>query len=97
MPGARDGHPGARRPPPPRIDQRRTHRRTVCPGCGGPLQRCNRTRTRLIEDLPENLQAVVTEHTIHLDYCPSCKKHVEPVVPDALPIAWKVCSSVVDL
>jgi len=29
----------------------------------------------------------VTEHTIHRDYCPKCKKHVEPVVPDALPNA----------
>ena len=28
---------------------------------------------------------MVTEHTIHRDYCPKCKKHVEPVVPDAMP------------
>jgi hypothetical protein len=86
-PGARDGHPGHRRPRPTRIDQRRQHRLKVCPCCGGPLQRCRRTRTRLVEDLPENLQSVVTEHTIHRDYCPKCKKHVEPVVPDALPNA----------
>lgn len=86
-PGARDGHPGHHRPTPTRIDDRRTHRLEVCPCCGGPLQRCQRTRTRLIEDLPENLQAQVTEHTIHRDYCPKCKKHVEPVVPDALPNA----------
>jgi transposase len=84
-PGARKGHPGHHRATPPRIDTRRTHRLKVCPCCGGPLQRCHRTRTRLIEDLPENLQSRVTEHTIHRDYCPSCKKHVEPVVPDALP------------
>jgi len=86
-PGARDGHPGHRRATPTRIDQRQTHRLKVCPCCGGPLQRCRRTRTRLIEDLPENLQAQVTEHTIHRDYCPTCKQHVEPVVPDALPNA----------
>lgn len=30
---------------------------------------------------------VVTEHIIHRDYCPACKKDVEPVVPDALPRA----------
>ena len=30
---------------------------------------------------------MVTEHTICRDYCPKCKKHVEPVVPDALPHA----------
>jgi len=29
----------------------------------------------------------VTEHTVHRDYCPACKKHVEPVVADALPHA----------
>ena len=27
----------------------------------------------------------MTEHTIHRDWCPHCKKQVEPVVPDALP------------
>ncbi|MFQ5464179.1 MAG: IS66 family transposase [Phycisphaerae bacterium] len=86
-PGARDGHRGHRRPTPTRIDQRQTHRLKVCPCCGGPLQRCRRTRTRLIEDLPEDLHSVVTEHTIDRDYCPACKKHVEPVVPDALPNA----------
>ncbi|MFH1748255.1 MAG: IS66 family transposase [Planctomycetota bacterium] len=86
-PGARHGHPGTRRPTPTRIDERGAHRLKVCPCCGGPLQRCRRTRTRLIEDLPENLQSVVTEHTLHRDYCPKCKKHVEPVVPDALPNA----------
>ena len=86
-PGARDGHPGHRRPTPTRIDRRQEHRLKVCPCCGGPLQRCRRTRTRLVEDLPENLQSAVTEHTIHRDYCPKCKKHVEPVVPDALPNA----------
>ena len=84
-PGAKPGHPGHRRPTPTRIDQRKEHRLEVCPCCGGPLQRCRRTRTRLIEDLPEKLSAQVTEHTIHRDYCPACKKHVEPVVPDALP------------
>jgi len=86
-PGARDGHLGHHRPVPTRIDDHRQHRLKVCPCCGGPLQRRNRTRTRLIEDLPENLSSVVTEHTIHRDYCPNCKKHVEPVVPDALPNA----------
>jgi hypothetical protein len=85
--GARPGHPGHHRAAPPRIDAQREHRLEVCPGCGGPLQRCRRARTRLIEDLPENLQAQVTAHTIHRDYCPRCKKHVEPVVPDALPNA----------
>jgi transposase len=86
-PGAKVGHPGTRRPTPRRIDERKDHRLDRCPHCGGELQRCNRKRTRRIEDILEDLRTVVTEHTIHRDYCPNCKKHVEPVVPDALPNA----------
>jgi transposase len=43
------------------------------------------TRTRILEDIPETIHPVVTEHTIHRAYCPCCKKLVEPKVPDALP------------
>ncbi len=86
-PGARKGHPGHRRETPERIDERQTHRLKRCPYCDGRLQRCEHTRTRIIEDIPEEIHPVVTEHTIHRDYCPKCKKHIEPVVPDALPHA----------
>lgn len=84
-PGAKNGHPGTRRPPPAKIDHRVEHRLQRCPDCGGPVQRCRRTRTRIIEDIPENITPVVTEHTLHRDYCPNCKKDVEPVVTDAMP------------
>lgn len=86
-PGAKRGHAGARRGRPTRIDRRQTHRLKCCPDCGGRVQRCHRTRTRFIEDLLEALEPVITEHTIHRDYCPKCKRHVEPVVPDAMPKA----------
>ena len=86
-PGAKVGHVGSRRPAPPRIDRREEHRAEVCPKCGGELQRCHRTRTRTIEDILEDLRTVVTAHAIHRDYCPACRKHVEPTVPDALPKA----------
>jgi len=86
-PGARKGHLGHRRKTPERIDEQETHRLKRCPCCGGPLQRCQHKRTRMIEDIPEEIEPVVTEHTIHRDYCPKCKKHVEPVVPDAMPRA----------
>jgi transposase len=86
-PGAKKGHPGHRRETPERIDQRKTHRLKRCPCCGGALQRCERRRRRIIEDIPEEIEPVVTEHTIHRDYCPKCRKHVEPVVPDAMPRA----------
>jgi transposase len=86
-PGARAGHPGTRRPAPQRIDRRQEHRLRACPDCGGPLQRCQRHRPRTVEDILADLRTEVTEHTLHRDYCPHCKKHVEPVVPDALPKA----------
>ena len=84
-PGRKEGHPGARRDRPERIDHRREHRLECCPHCQGPLARCHQTRTRITEDIPENIQPVVTEHIIHRDWCPQCKKNVEPVVTDALP------------
>ncbi len=84
-PGAKDGHPGHRRKTPTRVDKQETHRLKRCPCCGGPLQRCQRKRTRTIEDIPKEIEPVVTEHTIWRDYCRQCKKHVEPLVPDAMP------------
>ena len=86
-PGAKAGHPGSRRKPPAKIDDRVDHRLMACPCCGGELQRCERTRTRIIEDIPEQITPVVTEHIIHRDYCKHCQKHVEPVVADAMPQA----------
>jgi len=86
-PGAKVGHAPARRPKPTRVDERKEHRLEQCPCCGVRLQRCKRSRTRTIEDFIDDLKTVVTEHTVHRDYCPACKKHVEPVVPDAMPKA----------
>ncbi len=83
--GAKEGHPGHRRQTPTRIDKRKTLRLKRCPCCGGVLQRCQRTRTRTTEDIPDDIEPVVTEHTLHRDYCPKCKKDVEPVVTDAMP------------
>jgi len=83
-PGGKAGHPGSRRAAPERIDWQAEHRADRCPDCGGPLQRCQETRTRYTEDIPE-VQPEVTEHTIHRDWCPKCRKKVEPPVADALP------------
>lgn len=84
-PGQKPGHPGCRREIPVRIDRHIEHRAKVCPECGGPLHRCQETRTRYTEDIPENIQPVITKHIIHRDWCPRCKKKVEPAVSDALP------------
>ena len=83
-PGAKPGHPGSRRKPPEHVDHRKEHRADQCPDCGGPLQRCAETRIRYTEDIPV-VRPEVTEHTIHRDWCPQCRKGVEPKVPDALP------------
>jgi transposase len=84
-PGREVGHPGSRRSRPDRVDRRVTHRAACCPHCQGKLQRCQTTRVRYTEDLPPDLKAEVTEHTIHRDYCPHCRRQVEPPIPDVLP------------
>jgi len=86
-PGRKVGHAGSRRPVPERIDRHSEHRADCCPHCQGALQRCAETRTRYTEDIPVGITPVVTEHTIHRDWCPRCKKRVEGVVTDALPKA----------
>jgi transposase len=85
-PGARKGHPGSRRPKPSQIHRWKSHRADNCPDCGGRLKRCSETRVRYTEDIPD-VQPEVTEHTIHRDWCPNCKKKVEAPVADALPKA----------
>lgn len=84
-PGRKAGHAGARRAIPVRIDERETHRAAACPSCGGRLNRRSQTRTRIVEDIPQGIEPVVTEHTIHRDWCPRCRQHVEPIVLTALP------------
>jgi transposase len=84
-PGRKPGHEGTRRPPPEEIHERKEHVAPCCPHCRGRLTRCGQTRTRYTEDIPENIEPVVTEHVIHRDWCPRCKKSVEPRVSDALP------------
>ncbi len=63
---------------------REEHQTDCCPNCGGPLNPCAETRLRYIEDIPQDLRPVVTEHVIHRDWCPQCQKKVEPPVADAL-------------
>jgi transposase len=83
--GARPGHPGSRRPAPPRIDRREEHTLSACPRCHGPVRPCRGARARVIEDIPVDITPVVTEHVIPRYWCPHCRDTVEPVVPDALP------------
>jgi len=84
-PGRKAGHAGSRRAKPGRIDKQQEHHLDRCPCCGGAVSRCKQSRVRYIEDIPEGIHVEVTEHTIHRHWCSTCRKHVEPVVPDALP------------
>jgi transposase len=84
-PGGQPGHAGRSRRRPERIDQHQTHQLDRCPKCQGKLVRTGDTRTRLSEDLPQDLKAKVTEHTLHRDWCPRCQQRVEPRLPEVLP------------
>ena len=84
-PGSKQGHEGHCRAKPDHIDHNEQHRESHCPDCGGKLTKCNVSRKRYIEDIPQGVPVEVTEHTIHRDWCPRCRKMVEPKVPDALP------------
>jgi transposase len=83
-PGRKKGHSGARRKPPDHVDWEMDHQADCCPDCGSSLNRCNETRKRYTEDIPD-IKPEVTEHTIHRDWCPKCKKKVEPTVSEAMP------------
>ncbi|HEU5293953.1 MAG TPA: IS66 family transposase [Burkholderiaceae bacterium] len=83
--GGQPGHAGHSRPRPERIDRRQTHQLPCCPECHGKLVRTGDTRTRITEDMPTDLKAEVTKHTLHRDWCPRCKKRVEPRLPEVLP------------
>jgi len=84
-PGRKKGHKGHRRPQPPVIHQQVMLRLERCPSCQSQVTPCQQTRTRIVEDIPENITPVVTQYTIHRDWCPQCRRRVEPTVADALP------------
>lgn len=87
-PGARIGHEGHRRrtPPPEHIDRREpVTPLTVCPECRGPVRPARRSRTRIIEDLPEDASVEAVAYAIPRHWCPCCRKHVEPKVSASLP------------
>ncbi len=83
--GGQSGHPGRTRDPLPEPDRTRKHQLPCCPDCQGELRRTGQTRSRRNEDISEDLHPVLTEDIIHRDWCPNCKKQVEPKIPDVLP------------
>ena len=86
-PGCKKGHDGSRRDKPDKVDRVEEHRVSQCPDCGSKVKKCSGSRERYVEDILEDVRTEVTKHIIHRDWCPKCRKMVEPVVPDALPKA----------
>ena len=88
-PGRKNGHPGVWRITPEMITHRQRHTLAACPQCGTELggKPPVATRTRIIEDIPEEIKPEITEHTIDRHWCPQCNKIVEPPVEEALPRA----------
>jgi len=85
-PGRKGGHKGTHRARPQHIDRTVEHTLERCPACGGPVAPPSEKRRRVIEDIPET-QPEAVEHLIPRCYCKTCRKLVEPVVPEALPKA----------
>jgi hypothetical protein len=85
-PGRKKGHKGTRRKPPPQVDRQETHSLESCPHCGNQDLKVTRRRKRVIEDIKVT-ETEAVEHEIEGSWCSSCKKIVEPIVPDALPKA----------
>ena len=86
-PGARDGHPGHRRPTPPPDRVEHVGPITTCPDCRGPVLPARQRRRRVVEDMPQDTRVQAVEYVIPRHWCPGCKKHVEPRVAAALPNA----------
>jgi len=84
-PGRKKGHKGSCRNRPDQVDRTEEHRASCCPDCGGKLKECSGACDRYIEDVLEDVRVEVTRHIIHRDWCPCCRRMVEPVLPDALP------------
>lgn len=87
-PGARVGHEGHRRPAPMVIDRREVvPDAAVCPECKGPVlaARPHRRRKRTVEDIPQDLRVEAVEYDLPQQWCPCCKKHVEPSIDAAMP------------
>jgi transposase len=86
--GQKEGHEGSGRCSPEKIDKTQEHKLEECPECGGHnLSEVQEVRERIITDIPEQQEAINTQHLTERKYCRDCKKIVEARVPEALPNA----------
>ena len=83
-PGGREGHQGAARLRPAKIDARVELDQSTCPRCGGLLSE-NHTDsyTRVVEDVVP-AKVVITEYVVRRRYCCTCGKQVSPPIPNVI-------------
>src|SRR3989338_97182 len=85
--GAKEGHKAYTRHIPARIDYIKEHKLSRCPECNTKLGATQEIRSRYVTDIKLVSRVRNTRHDIHRKYCPTCKKMVEPDVPNVLPHA----------
>ena len=89
--GGQPGHKPSRREllPPEKVDQFEDHWPTICGGCKAPLPSELRTKVgevsrHQVTEIPR-IQAHVTEHRLHGQFCDCCGHVTEAVLPAVVP------------
>lgn len=85
--GAKNGHKGYARHIPERIDTIQILNPKRCPHCRTKLSEMQEIRSRYVTDIKLVCRVKNIKYDIHRKYCPTCKKIVEPEVPNVLPHA----------
>jgi len=85
--GSPVGHKGYARRIPERIDYIKPLNPCRCPHCNTKLGETQEIRSRHVTDIKLISKTKTTRYDIHRKYCTTCKKIVEPEVPNALPHA----------
>ena len=86
--GAPKGHKGYAKHNPERIDNVKSLIPDECPHCGTELLGdTQEIRSRHVTGIALKSKVKNTRYDIHRKYCPTCKKLVEPEVPNVLPHA----------
>ena len=82
--GRRNGHEGASRRRPVKVDETVELDQSTCPRCGGPLSgKPTDAYTRVVEDIVP-ARVVVTKYVVRRRYCCTCEKQVSPLMPNVL-------------
>ncbi|MDG6926547.1 MAG: transposase [Nitrososphaerota archaeon] len=82
--GRREGHQGAGRARPERVDATVELDQSTCPRCGGVIsEKPTDSYTRVVEDIVP-ARVVVTRYVIKRRYCCRCRRQVSPPIPNVI-------------